>query len=261
MPSADPKGPISVALASVVVPKSLGTEALREFKRALEEALANPHLRVLMLRGDVAGFSSGMDLSEIAETAPPEAGAEPRPFEAATAAFVEVLELLLRATPITLGVVEGPAMGGGVGLAAACDLVIATENASFALPELVLGLVPAMILPVLAGRLGLHRAKRWAITGATWEAGEATQQGLVDQKVPLDRLDAHLKRTLRNLMRMHPRGVTALKRFADELDRRALLPAIRDGQRLLSGLLEQPEVRAEIAAFRDYGILPGALES
>lgn len=251
---------IGSGVAQVAVPKSLGKEAVSDFKRALDEALASTEVRVLVLRGTAEGFCSGMDLSEIAESAAHSDGTADL-WRSATAGFVELLETLVYAAPITLCIVEGPAMGGGVGLLAACDLVLATEQATFALPELLLGLVPAMILPVLAERLGLHQAKRWAITQATWQAGEANQRGLVDQMVPVERLDAQLKRTLRNLMRLHPRGVVALKRFARTLEQRDISGAMHQGQVLLSGLLDQPQVRAEIVAFRDYGILPGAQEN
>jgi enoyl-CoA hydratase/carnithine racemase len=259
MVGADPKSPVANAVATVAAPRSLGQEAVSSFRRALDQALARPEVRVVVVRGDAQGFCGGMDLSEISETSSnPEGHGELR--QSATQDFVELLETLLYATPITVAVVEGPAMGGGVGLLAACDLVLATEQASFALPELLLGLVPAMILPVLAERLGLHQAKRWAIAQATWQAVEANHRGLVDQLVSVERLDAELKRTMRSLLRVHPRGVTALKRFARQIEHRELSVAMRKGQALLVSLLDQTEVRAEVVAFRDYGILPGSAE-
>jgi enoyl-CoA hydratase/carnithine racemase len=117
-----------------------------------------------------------------------------------------------------------------------------------------------MILPVLAERLGLHQAKRWAISQATWQAGEAKNRGLVDQLVPPDRVEATVKRTVKNLGRLHPRGVVALKRFARRVQNQDVTSAMVEGQTLLSDLLSQAEVRAEVVAFRDYGILPGQAE-
>jgi enoyl-CoA hydratase/carnithine racemase len=199
-----------------------------------------------------------MDLSEISDESTANA---PGDWRAATEQFVEVLRRLRDATPITLAVVEGPALGGGVGLLAACDVVLATERATFSLPELVLGLVPAMILPVLGERLGLHQAKRWAISQTTWQAGEAITKGLVDQLIATDRVDAAVKRSLKNLVRLHPRGVGALKRYVRSIEHHSVNEAIAEGHTLLSDLLSQPEVRAEVVAFRDYGILPGQPES
>ncbi|MGC4070143.1 MAG: enoyl-CoA hydratase-related protein [Polyangiaceae bacterium] len=124
-----------------------------------------------------------------------------------------------------------------------------------------MGLVPAMILPVLGERLGLHQAKRWAITQATWKAGEANTKGLVDQLVPEDRVESTLKRTLRTLVRLHPRGVVALKQHARALSPVDIVAAMAEGRDLLVELLRRPEVRADVVAFRDYGILPGQSDS
>jgi enoyl-CoA hydratase/carnithine racemase len=118
-----------------------------------------------------------------------------------------------------------------------------------------------MILPILAERLGLHQAKRWAITQATWQAGEAQSAGLVDQLVEAVRIEATIKRTLKNLGRLHPRGVVALKQYARRIQGMSTVSAMVEGQTLLSNLLGQTEVRAEVVAFRDYGILPGQTES
>jgi enoyl-CoA hydratase/carnithine racemase len=182
------------------------------------------------------------------------------PWEQGSRDFTAVLQTLLDSKPVTLALVEGPALGGGTGLVAACDLVLASEQANFALPELLLGLVPAIILPVLAERLGLHQAKRWAITQATWQAGEAQARGLVDQVVPNSNIEATLKRTLRTLLRVHPRGVTALKRYARKLSSTNVVASMLEGQKLLLALLSQSEARADVIAFRDFGILPGQTE-
>lgn len=273
-------------VATVTVPEKLGRKALSQLHRELDAILADPAVRVIVLRGRADCFCSGMDLGEITQDAVPlpdapkleMAGAEDALtqggmesgslWERGTRDFTAVLQTLLDAPPITLAVVDGPALGGGTGLVAACDWVIATEQATFALPELLLGLVPAIILPVLAERLGLHQAKRWAITQATWQAGEAHTRGLVDQVVPFDKLEVTLKRMLRTLLRVHPRGVTTLKRYVRSLSSKRssnetsmdVSTAMLEGQQLLLQLLGEPEVRADIIGFRDFGILPGQVD-
>lgn len=252
MVGADPEA----AVATVRVPGALNRPALAALLAKLSTTLAHESLRVLVLRGSSEGFCSGMDLGEIAV----DAEAVPA-WREATTDFVAVLRTIREAGPITIAVVEGPAMGGGVGLLAACDLVLATESSTFSLPELLLGLVPAMILPILAERLGLHQAKRWAITQATWQAGEAGARGLVDQVVSKERIDSALKRMLRTFTRLHPRGVLALKGAARNLETRNTVSAMAEGQELLVNLLSQADVRADVVAFRDFGILPGQIES
>ncbi|HMA94636.1 MAG TPA: enoyl-CoA hydratase/isomerase family protein [Polyangiaceae bacterium] len=248
----------------LTVPATLGQHAVAHLKANCLQALADESARVLLLRGSAETFCRGMDLAEISEEAP----AEGVPvWERATNDFTELLTALAKARPITVAVVEGPALGGGVGLAAACDYVLATDAATFALPELLFGLAPAMILPVLAGRLGLHRAKRWAMTQAKWKAIEANSAGLVDQVVSVERLEVELGRLLRTLLRSHPRGVSALKHVARELERvpthtlADLAHAVESGREVLNALLSRADVRRELVAFRDYGLLPGEADA
>lgn len=237
--------------ASLVVPVALG---LREVTRLLGEleGLA-PNVRVVVLRGSSTGFCRGMDLAEISAEFATEVS---RPWEQATNVFAKVLEVLRTSRAITIGVVEGPAQGGGVGLVAACDFVVATEAATFALPELLLGLAPAMILPLLRDRLGLHQAKRWAMTQATWTANEARAAGLVDQVTSVERLEKDLRRLARGLLRNHPRGVAAVKGLAREIDGMPTSLAIERGQAQLNDLLGQEAVRRDLIGFRDFGVLP-----
>ena len=85
------------------------------------------------------------------------------------------------ATPfVTIAVVDGAAVGGGMGLAAAADIVIATAKARFALSETSLGIPPAQIAPHLVLRLGPRLAKRLALTGARLDGREAAAVGLAD---------------------------------------------------------------------------------
>ena len=241
-----------------MVPPRLTRQAVASLRVELAATLADDSVRILVLRSHHAEFCSGMDLAEVsAETAHAHAPA----WHSATEEFVAILRQLMECAPVTVAVVDGPALGGGVGLLAACDLVLATERASFALPELLVGLVPAMILPVLAERLGLHQAKRWAITLATWQAEEARTKGLVDEVVLAAQLEMALKKALRGLQRAHPRGVIALKRFVRQIEGLGARAAMAEGQTLLAGLLTQTGVRAEIGEFVEFGILPSRVDN
>ena len=109
----------------------------------------------------------------------PAATAEPRP-----ELFAALLRAIEAAPVVVLAVVDGPALGAGAGIAAAADVVIATPRARFGLPETVMGLVPAMVFPVLARRLGVARARRLALGAAPLTAEEALAQGLADEVGP-----------------------------------------------------------------------------
>lgn len=253
--TARPSG--SDRVATLAVPATLGTEGIARLRTAALGAVFDPTISVVVLRGTRDAFCRGMDLSEITL----EPTSDPAPWVRATTDFTDVLLGLRQAPAMTLAVVEGPALGGGVGLAAACDFVLCSDNASFALPELLLGLVPAMILPVLGERLGLHQAKRWAMTQAQWKANEAKSAGLVDLLVSAERLDVELSRLLRTLLRAHPRGTLELKRLVRETLGMDTTRAIEMGRDALTVLLGKPEVRRDIIAFRDFGLLPGEADT
>jgi enoyl-CoA hydratase/carnithine racemase len=256
MPS-DCRQAASDHVVSLEVPATLSRKGVARLRAMGLEALADESVRIVVLRGSADAFCRGLDLSEISSGSVEQT---PPVWERATDDFTEILAALQQARPMTIAVVEGPALGGGVGLAAACDFVVATEVATFALPELLLGLVPATILPVLGERLGLHRAKRWAMTQATWQASEAKSAGLVDQLVSVERLEVELQRLLRALLRSHPRGVTTLKRLTREICGLEISRATRLGQATLNALLGQNEVRTDLVDFRDFGLLPGEAE-
>jgi enoyl-CoA hydratase/carnithine racemase len=244
-------------VVTLEVPSTLGRKGVAHLRGTVLAALADESVRIVVLRGTAEVFCRGLDLSEICDGSVEET---PPIWERATDDFTEILAGLQQARPMTIAVVEGPALGGGVGLAAVCDFVVATEVATFALPELLLGLVPATILPVLGERLGLHQAKRWAMTQATWKASEANTAGLVDRLVSVERLEVEVQRLLRALLRSHPRGVAALKRLTREISNLDVGHATRLGQATLNALLGQIEVRNDLVAFRDFSLLPGEAE-
>jgi enoyl-CoA hydratase/carnithine racemase len=105
--------------------------------------------------------------------------------------------------------VDGPALGGGAGIAAAADLVIASPRATFALPETLLGLIPAAAFPPIARRVGVARARRLALGAPPLDAEEARLAGLADQ-VAVD-LEAAADAHVRRFARLDPRAVGAMK--------------------------------------------------
>lgn len=211
---------------------------------ALEQLLlrieAEPHCRALVLASDGGEFCRGMDLRMLTD-----AGAAER--HAAIAGFARCLELLRGLRVPSLCLVEGAALGGGVGLAAACDLVIASNVASFALPELLLGLIPAVVLPVIAERTSPVRARWLALSGETLTASAAQQLGLVDE------LTSDASRTLaarlKRLLRASPAAITRLRAFSAEIAGLPLAQALAAGVARTSADTADPEVVAAVTGF------------
>ena len=166
-----------------------------------------------------------------------------------TRAFADLLLALHRAGKPLMAVVDGQAIGGGLGLAAACDWVIATDRSTFALPELLWGLVPAIIWPVVADRMAPHVARHWTISAHTRGAAEALTTGLVDDVVAPDQLSGAVRRAQRMLGRLEPGALVRFRAWARESQGEALPRALTRGAEITAALLHSPPARERWATF------------
>jgi len=110
-----------------------------------------------------------------------------------------------------VGRVHGGAYGGGLALAAACDIVLAAESAKFAITEARYGLTPSLMVPFLIGRIGQRGCRRWCLTGETMTAAEAYRVGLADIVVADDALDDALATVVDGLLMNAPGGLAESK--------------------------------------------------
>jgi enoyl-CoA hydratase/carnithine racemase len=128
--------------------------------------------------------------------------------------YGELLEAVSRCPRPVIALVDGAALGGGLGLAASADVVLATPRASFGLPEALIGLLPACALGPAARRMGVPRARLLALGGPTLGAAEALRVGLVDEVT--DDLEAAAARYADRFRRMDARSIAAVKRLVAE---------------------------------------------
>lgn len=221
---------------------AIGGPGVAQLEDLLQRAEADAGCRAVVITSDGgAEFCRGMDLEALAR------GGEPNQRAESIARFARVLGLLRGLRAATVCVVDGAASGGGVGLAAACDLVLAGPGASFILPELYFGLVPAVILPVIGERIGLARARWLALTGERLDVDAAVRLGLADERSddPTRALNARLK----YLLRISPDAVARLKRFTAEITGAPLGDALAAGVARTSADVQGPEVAAAVASF------------
>ena len=123
--------------------------------------------------------------------------------------------------PVPLvGRVHGAALGGGVGLAAICDIVVAAEDAVFGLTEVRLGLIPAVIAPYVINKIGRGAARELFLTGERFTASKAAELGLVHSVVPTLELDARVATYLQLLVAGAPGAISAAKQLIAECGRR-----------------------------------------
>ncbi|MCB8982796.1 MAG: enoyl-CoA hydratase/isomerase family protein [Ardenticatenaceae bacterium] len=125
--------------------------------------------------------------------------------------FDEMLTAVSTAPQVTLARIHGPALGGGVGLVCVTDIAVAAEEASLGLPEVQLGLVPAVISPYVVARVGLAKARQLMLTGARLNGREAAAAGLVTTAVQPDKLDGAVLEIVNAVLQASPQALAACK--------------------------------------------------
>ena len=189
-----------------------------ELGQVFETLEQDPTLRGVVLAAAGSVFCAGADIRWMQEHSPV---SESRAKEDA-----HQLTRMIRAVdecpcPV-IARVQGPAFGGGLGLLAACDIVVAAEDATFALSETRLGLVPAVIAPLLLRKAGDSFLRRYGLSGETFDAATARRFLLVHDIVPPQGLDERIAELSDAIMRLAPRAV----RDSKALFRR--MPALTD---------------------------------
>jgi len=240
----------SATVQRIRVPEALTHSSTETFQQAIVTAAQSAAFEVIVIVGAPETFCRGLDLDAIAS-----AGSSDFIAEAANA-YCRCLTTLRFCNKPTVAVVQGAAAGGGVGIVAACDLVIACDSASFALPEALFGFGPGMVLPVLLERVSLRTARLWALTAFRRSAQEAFREGLVDCLVTESAIDSELNRWCKSLRRAHPRGVGTVKRLCAEVSGIDLATAIDTGRRSTLDALGDPDILRGIARFAADGVLP-----
>ena len=173
----------------------------------LTQCGADPKVRAVVLRGTGKSFSAGADLEWMRRMADYGLPENVRDAEA----LATLMQTLDRLPKPTIGVVQGAAYGGGVGLVACLDIVIASPKASFCLSEVKLGLIPAVISPYVVNAIGLRHARRYALTAEIITATRAHEIGLVHALVPEDALEATLETMLKALLQGGPQAQAEAK--------------------------------------------------
>jgi methylglutaconyl-CoA hydratase len=227
---------------------ALSRATLTALSAELARCQEDPDVRAVQITGAGKVFTAGADLHEMQ--------AQADATEAENVEHAEQLAKLLGALYAfpkpTLARVNGDGFGGALGLIAACDIVVAVEDAKFAFTEVRLGLIPAVISPFVLGKIGEGAALRYFLTAEVFSAAALRELGLAHQVVAAEKLDATCEAFLAELMKGAPGAQTAAKaliregsnRLARERPAAAMQLAAR-----LARLRVQPEAREGFAAF------------
>lgn len=217
-----------------------------ELDAAVAALLDDATVRVLVLGGRGRSFSAGADLHWMQRAA----AATPQHNHQDAQRLAAMLRRLAGASKPTVARVHGAALGGGVGLAAACDICLASEDASFAMSEVRLGLIPAVIGPYVVRAIGMRQALRYMQSAERLSAARAAQLGLVHEVAPAGALDARVQELCAALCSGGPQSLAAVKQLLAVLADGYPAPALVE--RTAAAIAEQrqsDEAREGLAAF------------
>jgi methylglutaconyl-CoA hydratase len=220
----DGRGVATVTLNRPEVNNAYDDALIAGLHEAMDELGARPELRAVVLRGAGRHFQAGADLKWITRVAG-QSSEENESVSRATALAVHRLNTL----PVpTLALVQGGCFGGGTGIVAACDVVIAADDAVFSIAETRWGLMAGIIVPQLADAIGVRQVRRYALTGERFDAHEARRIGLVHEVVQAAELQSAGEACVARLLQNAPEANAQTKAVALEFAWGAVEDAVLD---------------------------------
>lgn len=217
-----------------------------ELTRAFVRLGDDEAVRVVVLAGRGKSFSAGADLDWMRRAAGYNAEANRRDARALAAMYRTIHGL----PKPTVARVHGAALGGGTGLAGACDIALASSEASFGTTEVKLGIIPAVISPYVIEAMGPRRARRYFLTGERFGAEEALRAGLVHAVYAPDALDDAVRQLAQALCANGPGALAAAKVLVRQVAGRPLDEAlVADTVERIAAIRATPEAKEGINAF------------
>lgn len=201
---------------------ALNDELQISLANALKQLEAEKNIRVLVLAGRGPAFCAGGDLSRMAQAATMTRARS----KAEAGRFAKLLYRMHAYPKPLIARVHGAAFAGGMGLVAACDLVVASDEAEFCLPEARIGLVPAMISPYIVRAIGEQQARRYVLTGERLAAREAHRIGFVHECVPAAELDARVEKFAAQLAQAGPQALARAKKLLGRVAKARISPKL-----------------------------------
>ena len=193
---------------------ALTRETIRELQQAFSDFHGERQVRAVILTGAGQAFCAGMDLAEMQDNAKqPNALAL---WQEDAELYLELIEMMLRFPKPIIAAVNGPAVAGGAGLVLASDIVIATPESKFGLPEPRRGIVAGMVAPLLTFRIGAGHAANLLLTARLMEADEALRMGLYHETVKNELVWARAHEVAQQCAQSAPEALQLTKRMLNE---------------------------------------------
>jgi len=241
-------GVIRASIDDPATRNALGAKLMDDLEALLQATRDDRSVRAIVLEGAEGRFCAGGNLKGFSNTSPVARGPDPMREESIRGG--RLFHALFSHPMLVIALVDGPAMGGGFGLACCADIVVTTPNARFALSETTLGVVPAQIAPLVVSKIGLAAARRLALTGGRLDGAQAARVGLSDFHCDGSaEAEAVVQDLLAQVHRCAPEANAATKRLLLNLDTRDVEAMIALAADVFLDRLRSPEGQEGVAAF------------
>jgi len=227
---------------------ALDAQTVAELTQAVRDCGANDAVRLIVLRAEGPDFCAGADLDQLARMA---AGTDPLENLDDASALGELFVLMRRTEKPIVAIVHGKALAGGAGLALACDLILAHENAVFGFPEIHIGFVPAIVTALLRRSVGEKKAFELIMTGARFSAAEARALGLVASVLTAQEFEQARQYAPREIAVMSASALRLCKRLLYGIDNIGFEDAIARGAEINVIARATPDCREGVRRFLD----------
>ena len=188
---------------------AFNTQVIEELHRCFSELNTRDDVRVVILAGRGKSFSAGADLNWMKEAGQ----ASQAENEADALKLAKMLQSLATLKQPTIARVQGIAFGGGMGLASACDICVASSDAKFATSEVRLGLAPSTISPYVIRALGARASQRYFLSAEVFDAKKARQLGFIHERVSEESLNDTVAALCAKMVNNSPNAVKTCKRL------------------------------------------------
>lgn len=240
-------GPVAwVWMNRPAVHNAFNEDMIDELAETFLDLGEDPAVRAIVLSGRGKSFSAGGDMEYMKRQ-----GAAPRAENLAGArGLAEMFRIVATCPRPTVARVNGAAMGGGLGLIAACDIAIASSAAIFAASEVRLGLIPSTIAPYVVRAIGPRQASRLFVTGERIDAAYAQRIGLIHEVAGPDQLDAQLQSIVDDILAGAPGAQSAAKKMIEAVvDRPVTREVMEDTAVAIADRRSDPEAAEGLSAF------------
>ncbi len=221
-------------------------QAIAELALAFDELGRNELVRAVVLAANGPAFCAGADLNWMKKMA----GYSHDENQADALRLADMLRTIYLCPKPTVAKVQGDCYAGGMGLVAACDIVVAAEGVNFCLSEVKLGLVPATISPYVIKAMGEQAARRYFITAERFDAAAAQRMGFAHEVVPMEALDTTVAGIVKALVSNSPHAVAQAKTLVREIVGQPVGDALLDDTaRRIAEIRASSEGREGVSSF------------